>query len=71
MTTKTGRLDARHIGVIAQEVEKVLPELVVEDKDGRKNMAYGNLTAVLVEAVKEQGEQIDDLKERIKKLEDE
>jgi len=71
MTTKTGRLDARHIGVIAQEVEKVLPELVVEDKDGRKNMAYGNLTAVLVEAVKEQSEQIEDLKERIKKLENE
>jgi hypothetical protein len=71
MTAKNGRLDARHIGVIAQEVEKVLPELISEDKDGRKNMAYGNLTAVLVEAVKEQSEQIEDLKERIKKLENE
>ena len=70
-SAKSGRLDKRHIGVVAQEVEKVLPELISEDKDGRKNMSYANLTAVLVEAVKEQSEQIEGLKERIKKLENE
>jgi len=41
------------IGVIAQEVETVLPELVSTDSDGYKSVAYGQLTAVLVEAVKE------------------
>jgi hypothetical protein len=41
------------IGVIAQEVETVLPELVSTDSEGYKSVAYGQLTAVLVEAVKE------------------
>lgn len=41
------------IGVIAQEVETVLPEIVSTDSDGYKSVAYGKLTAVLVEAVKE------------------
>ena len=41
------------------------------DNKGRKNVTYTNLTAVLVEALKEQNEQIEDLKERIKKLENE
>ena len=39
-------------GVIAQEVEKVLPE-VVRECDGTKSVAYGNITALLIEAVKE------------------
>lgn len=43
----------KQIGLIAQEVEPVLPELVIHDKNGFKSIAYGNLTAVLVEAVKE------------------
>lgn len=41
------------IGLIAQEVEAVIPELVRTDEDGYKSLAYGNLVAVLVEAVKE------------------
>jgi len=40
------------IGVIAQEVQKVLPEVVFED-DGIKSVAYGNIIAVLIEAIKE------------------
>ncbi len=43
----------RQIGLIAQEVEKVMPELVAENKDGFKSIAYGKLTSVLVECVKE------------------
>jgi hypothetical protein len=41
------------IGVIAQEVEKLFPELVETDKKGYKSVDYAGLTAVLLEAVKE------------------
>ena len=41
------------IGVIAQEVEQVFPELVREGADGYKRVAYGQLSGVLIEAVKE------------------
>ncbi len=54
------------IGLIAQEVEKVLPELVSTDSEGYKSIAYGKLTAVLVEAIKEQQRQIEALKGMIK-----
>jgi len=43
----------RHAGVIAQEVEKVLPEVVSEDNEGIKNVAYGNMIGLLIEAIKE------------------
>ena len=44
----------KHIGVIAQELEREYPELVVGDeKTGYKAVAYDKLTAVLIEAVKE------------------
>ena len=42
------------IGLVAQEVEKVFPELVVENEQGYKGIAYSKLTAVLIEAIKEQ-----------------
>jgi trimeric autotransporter adhesin len=48
-----GLTEGKQIGLIAQDVEKVLPELVSEDKDGYKAVSYTKLTAVLVEAVKE------------------
>ena len=43
----------RHSGIIAQEVEKVLPEVVYTDKDGLKSVAYGNMIGLLIEAIKE------------------
>ena len=43
----------KHIGLVAQDVEKALPELVSEDEDGYKGVSYTKLTAVLVEAIKE------------------
>ena len=55
------------IGFIAQEVEKVVPDLVFGDDP--KSVAYQNFVALLVEAVKEQNETINSLKERIDKLE--
>ena len=41
------------MGVIAQEVEKVFPELVTTDDQGRKKVDYEGLIAPLIEAVKE------------------
>lgn len=51
--TNRGLSDDKQIGLIAQEVEKVLPELVKTGSDGYKSLSYTKLTAVLVEAVKE------------------
>jgi hypothetical protein len=51
---RTQRLAGDHIGLIAQDVEAVLPELVQADEDGYKHISYQHLTAVLVEAIKEQ-----------------
>ena len=56
------------IGVIAQEVEEVLPELVNTDADGMKSVAYGNIVGVLIEAIKEQQKQIEELKNKFKDL---
>lgn len=43
----------RQIGVVAQEVEPILPEVVHEDTGGQLSVAYGNITGLLIEAVKE------------------
>jgi hypothetical protein len=50
------------IGVIAQEVEKIIPEVVFEGEDGIKSVAYGNLVGLLIEAVKELKSEVDQLK---------
>ena len=57
----------KEIGVVAQEIEKIIPELVLEDKEGIKSVAYGNITAVLIEAIKEQQKQIEKLKQQLNK----
>lgn len=49
--------DRKSIGVIAQEIEKILPELVVET-DGTKTVNYNGLIGVLIEAVKELSEKV-------------
>jgi len=48
------------VGVVAQEIEKVLPEVVTDGE--YKSVAYGNIVGVLIEAIKEQQKQIDELK---------
>jgi len=48
------------IGLIAQDVESVFPELVITNDDGFKAIAYSRLTAVLVEAIKQQQAQLRD-----------
>jgi len=57
------------VGVIAQDIEKVFPELVATDPNtGLKSVSYGNLVAPLIEAIKEQQKQIDELKAEIEVL---
>lgn len=55
-------MKGRQTGLIAQEVEKVLPSTILTAKDGRKSKAikYDELTAVLIKAVQEQQKQIAD-----------
>ncbi len=59
----------RSVGFIAQEVEKVLPEVVQTEKntEGYKSVQYDKVVALLVEAIKEQQKQIDSLKAELKK----
>ena len=52
-------------GVIAQEIQKIAPELVT-DNDGTLSVAYGNLTGYLIEAVKELKTEVEQLKKQIK-----
>jgi hypothetical protein len=56
------------VGVIAQEILEVIPEVVKQNDEGMYSVSYGNLTAVLIEAIKEQQKQIDELKEIINGL---
>jgi hypothetical protein len=55
----------RQAGVVAQEIEKVLPE-VVSGKDGNKAVAYGNIVALLIESIKELKDEVDELKKQLK-----
>ena len=48
-------------GVIAQEIQKVAPELI-HDTNGTLGVAYGNLVGYLIEAIKDQQKQIDELR---------
>ncbi|PKP38950.1 MAG: hypothetical protein CVT98_04035, partial [Bacteroidetes bacterium HGW-Bacteroidetes-15] len=58
----------KQIGMLAQDVEKVLPEIVVKNEEGYMGVAYDKITAVLVEAIKEQQQQIQDQKSEIEQL---
>ena len=59
----------KQIGVVAQEVESVFPELVASSADGYKSVDYTKLTAVLVEAVKDLKAQNESLRKRLEALE--
>jgi hypothetical protein len=60
--------EERQVGLIAQDIEQVIPEAVKTDKNGFKAVSYERLTAVLVEALKEQQKEIEGLRNDIKKL---
>jgi len=65
---RTDREDnQRHAGVIAQEVQKVLPEVVTtRPDDGTLAVAYGNLNALLIEAIKELTAKVEKLEQQLK-----
>ena len=57
------------IGVIAQEIEEVLPEVVVTRENGYKAVRYEKIVPLLIETIKEQQKQINKLNDRLEKLE--
>ena len=57
------------IGLIAQEVEKVLPNVVVTGNNGYKGIDYSKLVPLLIESIKEQQKQIEELKIKIRSIE--
>ena len=59
--------EGHDIGVIAQEVEKVFPEIVTTRDNGYKAVKYEKLTAVLIEAIKELSNEVKELKKQIDK----
>jgi hypothetical protein len=60
-TYNTNYDEKRHGGVIAQEIDKVFPEIVNTGNDGLMGVEYGNISALLIEAIKEQNIKIKNL----------
>jgi hypothetical protein len=60
----------RQVGVIAQELIEVLPEAVIEDKEGMYSVAYGNITALLIQALKEEVAKREQLELRLSRFEE-
>lgn len=58
----------KDIGVIAQEVEAVFPELVTTAADGYKAVNYDKLSAVLLEAIKAQSQEVRELQVVVERL---
>ena len=61
--------EERQIGLIAQEVCEVVPQVVSEDDNGYYNIDYPKLTPLLIEAIKELTAQNKDLQARLEALE--
>jgi hypothetical protein len=59
------RDDTDHVGVIAQEIEKIVPEVITDDTEGMKSVNYGALVGVLIEAVKELTQEVETLKAKL------
>jgi len=58
-----------HLGLIAQEVEEVIPEVVGENSaNGYKSVAYGNIVPALIGAIQEQQKMIEELREEVRNL---
>jgi len=62
MKDLTGRTGVHH-GVLAQEVQKEFPEMVMKGSDGYLRVDYIQLIPVMIEAIKELKQEIDQLKQ--------
>ncbi len=60
--------EKNRIGFIAQDVRKILPQIVREDENGKLGVSYIDLIPVLVEAIKEQQRIIDELRVEVENL---
>lgn len=60
----TDTADQRKTGLLAQDVQAVLPEAVTTDEHGNLALAYGNLAGILVQAIKEIATRVDELEKR-------
>ena len=70
-TWKEDIVGERNIGAVAQEVAAVIPELAfTNDNTGYMGVHYDKLSALLIEAIKEQSETIEELQRRVNNLED-
>jgi len=58
----------KSMGLIAQEIEQVIPEVVVTNQYGEKSVTYGSLIGLLVESIKELDEQVKEIKNHLNKL---
>jgi hypothetical protein len=61
---KNALKDRLRTGVIAQEIEQVLPDAVVDGVDGYKKVSYNDLIGVLIEAIKELSEKVKNLENK-------
>jgi hypothetical protein len=59
--------NAAKLGVIAQEVQQVIPEVVIEGADGMLSVDYGNIVGLLIEAIKELRAELDAVKQSLSK----
>ena len=62
------QIESLDSGVIAQDVQKVLPQLVRENHGGYLGVKHDRLVGLLIESIKEQQEQINELKQEMKEL---
>ena len=63
-----GTADREQVGLLAQELVRVLPELVSTGPDGYQAVNYAQLAPVLIEAIKEQQQQVETLKSQVAAL---
>ncbi len=58
--------EGHDIGIIAQEVERIIPEVVTTRENGFKAVKYEKIVALLIQAIKELSSEVEDLRDKLK-----